>query len=240
MHCWACGTTLLEDSNFCHRCGARVRRQQASEAAKSVGAGTSPPEQAEAASSPAEAPRYSPPAEAEVWVGRPTIGSLAGRFTFAGVCLLAIIGGLAYIWQRKEIENWQPLLWRVALVLLVILGLWLLVSVIKTKLTLRYRLTTERLIIERGFLSKRTEELDLLRVDEATVHQGLFDRLANVGNIVIASTEPTDPLHIIVGVEQPVELKEKVRQQTRELRRLSVPVNGGGETPGARTAGAGG
>jgi uncharacterized membrane protein YdbT with pleckstrin-like domain len=112
----------------------------------------------------------------------------------------------------------------------VILGVWLLVSVIKTKLTLRYRLTTERLIIERGFLSKRTEELDLLRVEEATVHQGLFDRLANVGNIVIASTEPTDPLHIIVGVEQPVELKERIRQQTRELRRLSVAVNGGEET----------
>jgi hypothetical protein len=64
-------------------------------------------------------------------------------------------------------------------------------------------------------------------VEEATVHQGLFDRLANVGNIVIASTEPTDPLHIIVGVEQPVELKERIRQQTRELRRLSVQVNGG-------------
>jgi uncharacterized membrane protein YdbT with pleckstrin-like domain len=158
-------------------------------------------------------------------VGRPTIGSLAGRFTFAGVCVLAIIGGLVYIWQQQETEHWRSLLWVLAAVLLVVLGLWLLASVLKTKLTLKYRLTTERLIIERGFLSKRTEELDLLRVDEATVHQGLFDRLANVGNIVIASTEPTDPLHIVVGVEQPVELKERIRQQARELRRLSLPTD---------------
>jgi len=230
MHCWACGTALLEESHFCHRCGARVRRQQGGEAVNAGAPGQGPQGRAEGGA-PVEPARQTPLPEAQVWVGRPTIGSLAGRFTFAGVCLLAIIGGLAYIWERQEIqEKWQGFLWDVALVLLVILGLWLLVSVIKTKLTVRYRLTTERLIIERGFLSRRTEELDLLRVEEATVHQGLFDRLANVGNIVIASTEPTDPLHIIVGVEQPVELKEKIRQQTRELRRLSVPVNGGEET----------
>ena len=215
MHCWACGTALLEESHFCHRCGARVRRQQGGEAVNAGAPGQGPQGQAEGGA-PVEPTRQTPLPEAQVWVGRPTIGSLAGRFTFAGVCLLAIIGGLAYIWERQEIqEKWQGFLWDVALVLLVILGLWLLVSVIKTKLTVRYRLTTERLIIERGFLSRRTEELDLLRVEEATVHQGLFDRLANVGNIVIASTEPTDPLHIIVGVEQPVELKEKIRQQTR-------------------------
>jgi membrane protein YdbS with pleckstrin-like domain len=230
MQCWACGTTLLEVSNFCHRCGARVRRQQPKEAANSGASVTAPLAQAEPTASSGQPPRSTPPTEADVWTGRPAIGSLAGRFTFAGVCVLALIGGLAYIVQWNGVENWRSFLWTVAGVLLVILGVWLLVSVIKTKLTLRYRLTTERLIIERGFLSKRTEELDLLRVEEATVHQGLFDRLANVGNIVIASTEPTDPLHIIVGVEQPVELKERIRQQTRELRRLSVAVNGGEET----------
>jgi membrane protein YdbS with pleckstrin-like domain len=230
MQCWACGTTLVEDANFCHKCGARVRRQQANEEVSAGVPGPGPQGQAETGAATEPFPQ-TPLAEAQVWVGRPTIGSLAGRFTFVGVCVLAIIGGLAYIWDRQEIQgNWRGFLWDVALVLLVILGLWLLVSVIKTKLTVRYRLTTERLIIERGFLSKRTEEVDLLRVEEATVHQGLFDRLANVGNIVIASTEPTDPLHIIVGVEQPVELKERIRQQTRELRRLSVPVNGGQET----------
>lgn len=224
MHCWACGTTLFEESNFCHRCGARVRRSEASGAVGGAEAGTGAQGQA-AAAAPTEPPQPALPPEADVWVGRPTIGSLAGRFTFAGVCVLAIIGGLVYIWQQQETEHWRSLLWVLAAVLLVVLGLWLLASVLKTKLTLKYRLTTERLIIERGFLSKRTEELDLLRVDEATVHQGLFDRLANVGNIVIASTEPTDPLHIVVGVEQPVELKERIRQQARELRRLSLPTD---------------
>lgn len=228
MHCWACGTALLEESNFCHRCGARVRRSEASGAPVGGEPGTGAPGQAGGAS--AGPPQHALPPEADVWAGRPTIGSLAGRLTFAGVCVVAIIGGLAYIWPREEVEKWRSLLWVVALVLLLVLGLWLLASVLKTKLTLRYRLTTERLIIERGFLSKRIEELDLLRVDEATVHQGLFDRLANVGNIVITSTEPTDPLHIVVGVEQPVELKERIRQQARELRRLSLRVNDERET----------
>lgn len=223
MHCWSCGAELLEDSNFCHKCGVRVRGEHAAEPSSGTlpAETTQEREQAEGASAHVGPPTVSVAAEKEVWVGRPTIGSLAGRFTFAGVCVLGVIGGLAYLLRRFG-EEWRTFWWVVASALLGVLGLWLLVSIVKTKLTLKYRLTTERLVIERGFLSKRTEEVDLLRVDEATVHQGLFDRLANVGNIVITSTEPSDPLYIVVGVEQPVELKEKIRQHARELRRRSL------------------
>ena len=223
MHCWSCGAELLEDSNFCHRCGARVHRPHNGEPPSE----TSPAESGEGEeAAPSAMPPLTPDllAEKDVWTGRPSIGSLAGRFTFVGLCVLVIIGGLAYL-LRQFGEEWRTFWWVVALVLLVVLGLWLLFSIVKTKLTLKYRLTTERLLIERGFLTKRTEEMDLLRVDEATVHQGLFDRLANVGNIVITSTEPTDPLYIGVGVEQPVELKEKIRQHARELRRRSLRLN---------------
>lgn len=228
MHCRSCGTELAPESNFCHHCGGAVREQQ-----ETPGAAETPPEPSQkgqgapvvaAAEEEGGPSAQEPPAEKDVWVGRPNIGSLAGRFTFAGLCGLLIIGGLALLLRRFD-EQWRTFWWGLALVLLVLLGLWLLVSIVKTKLTLKYRLTTERLLIERGFLTKRTEEVDLLRVDEATVHQGLFDRLANVGNIVITSTEPTDPLHIVVGVEQPVELKEKIRQHARELRRRSLRAN---------------
>lgn len=262
MRCWSCGTELAPDSNYCHRCGVRIRRHQEppkagetpptpppdqeepppktptdTEEPSSAGQPTGPAEQPTASGAPPaerpggeEAPSEGPPAEREVWVGRPHIGSLAGRFTFAGLCALVIIGGLAVLLGRLKqwegfSEQWRNFFFVVALVLLGALGLWLIVSIVKTKLTLKYRLTTERLLIERGFLTKRTEEVDLLRVDEATVHQGLFDRLANVGNIVITSTEPSDPLYIIVGVEQPVELKEKIRQYARELRRRSLRPN---------------
>jgi len=224
MHCWSCGAELLEDSNFCHKCGARVRRAHTAQppSGTSPAEATQEREQAEEASEHTGPATVSLPAEKEVWVGRPTIGSLAGRLTFAGVCFLGIILGYALLVARVESDKWKPIWTALALVLLGLLGLWLLVSILKTKLTLKYKLTTERLVIERGFLSKRTEEVELLRVDEATVHQGLFDRLANVGNIVITSTEPSDPLYIVVGVEQPVELKEKLRQHARELRRRSL------------------
>jgi len=227
MHCWSCGAELLEDSNFCHRCGARVRRQH-NDDPQTETPSTESPEGEPAAPSPVLP--EGPPSEKDVWTGRPSIGSLAGRFTFVGLCVLVIIGGFAVLLNRLKqwegySDGWRDFLFVLALVLLVGLGVWLLFSVVKTKLTLKYRLTTERLLIERGFLSKRTEEVDLLRVDEATVHQGLFDRLANVGNIVITSTEPTDPLYIVVGVEQPVELKERIRQHARELRRRSLRLN---------------
>jgi membrane protein YdbS with pleckstrin-like domain len=231
MHCWSCGSELPEDSNFCHKCGVRVRgshRASSPETGPSTATAEEPVDGESARESQAGetgplSENVAP--EREVWSGRPNFRSLAGRFTFAAVCFLGVVLAftLGYhpIKQRDLVE---PVFF-LAVAFFVVLGLWLLVSMAKTKLTLKYRLTTERLFIERGFLSRRTEEVDLLRVDDATVHQGRFDRLADVGNIVIASTEPADPLYIIVGVQQPVELKEKIRQHTRELRRRSLTMN---------------
>ncbi len=226
MHCWSCEAELLEDSNFCHKCGARVRGEHQPSATPGERE-ASPVEDAspggpseEPALVPAPASLNGPLVEKEVWVGRPNIWSLAGRLTFAGLCLLGTVAGVLFLSNRRP--GLVGFLWAVAAAFLIIVGVWLLVSIIKTKLTLKYRLTTERLSVERGFLGKRSEEMELLRVDDVTVHQGVFDRLANVGNIVITSTEPTDPLYIIVGAKHPFELKEKVRQHARELRRHSL------------------
>jgi len=231
MNCWSCGTELLADSNFCHKCGARVRGahgEPSTEAAPPEGPGSQAAEEETEAVVSGDLPHALPP-EREVWVGRPNIWSLAGRFTFAGFCFVAIIVGITVLkmkWEPlRRSAGWWNFVWAVALMVLIGLGVWLLISIAKTKLTLKYKLTSERLVIEHGCLSKRSEEMDLVRVDDATVHQGLFDRLANVGNIVISSNEPTDPLYIVVGVKQPVELKEKLRQHARELRRRSLRTN---------------
>jgi len=224
--CPACGTNLLEESNFCHKCGVPVRSDDVTHAWEQEPGqeqGRPPPgSSAPEAGAPTDRPAAT---EKGIWSGRPDIRTLAGRFLLAGLGFIAIILGAALLLLQMDQEGWpeseswrEPIL-SLALVLIVVVGIWVLVSIAQTKLTLKYRLTNQRLLIERGFLRKQSEELELRRIEDATVRQGLFDRLTNVGDIILTSSEAADPLYVIVGVGHPFELRETIRRHLWELHR---------------------
>jgi uncharacterized membrane protein YdbT with pleckstrin-like domain len=54
----------------------------------------------------------------------------------------------------------------------------------------RYRLSNQRLLVERGVLSRTIDEIDLRTVEDITFHQSLGERLFGLGQIGIVSSEP--------------------------------------------------
>jgi uncharacterized membrane protein YdbT with pleckstrin-like domain len=101
----------------------------------------------------------------------------------------------------------------------------LLWSLLAEKVSTRYRLTTHRLFRERGILSRRLDEMELLRVDDVAVRQNLVQRIFNVGVVtVIAPTDKTDSNLELVGIENPIEVKEMIRTQVRKRRDRSLHV----------------
>jgi uncharacterized membrane protein YdbT with pleckstrin-like domain len=104
-------------------------------------------------------------------------------------------------------------------------ALALLWSLLAEKVSTRYRLTTHRLFRERGVLSRRLDEMELLRVDDVAVRQNLIQRIFNVGIVtVIAPTDKTDSNLELVGIENPIEVKEMIRTQVRKRRDRSLHV----------------
>jgi len=88
---------------------------------------------------------------------------------------------------------------------------------------IRWELTTERLRIVRGLLSRSTEEIELTRVRDVSYEQSLAQRALGIGTVTVVATDADTPRLLLHDVEEPERVKELIRQAVREQRqRLRV------------------
>lgn len=112
-------------------------------------------------------------------------------------------GGERIIWKGRPSILWSP----------------------RMALTNRYRLTNQRLIMEYGFIGRRTEEIDLFRVNDVGVKQHPFERIARIGDIYIASADSSSPRKFLHNIKDSVRVKDLLREvsrQERDRRRVLV------------------
>lgn len=112
-------------------------------------------------------------------------------------------GGERLIWQGRPSKLWSP----------------------RMALTNRYKLTNQRLIMEYGFIGRRTEEIDLFRVQDVSVKQNPFERIVGMGDISLASADRTTPLKVLHNIVDTVRVKDVLREaarQERQRRRVLV------------------
>lgn len=94
------------------------------------------------------------------------------------------------------------------------LGLWLLVRWFQT-LDRTYRITTRRIVVETGVLSKKLEQIDLYRVADYTVERPFGQRLMGTGNLLLKTFDKTTPeLNVMAIKTDVVKLYESVRAAT--------------------------
>ena len=202
MLCTKCGANVPEESEFCNKCGAKMK-------------GVSVPD---ALSAPAgeKGGKEDKAKENKIWEGR--FSAKAYAFWIGGLIVLAVIflvslitfwwngvGGLKYIAVAY-------------LAILLVLGVWLAVKVIVMKLGLKYWLSTQRIFVERGIISKRIDEIEMMRVDDVSVRQSIFQRMFDVGDVRVMSTDASDAALLIHGVAGPINVKEMIRQHTQKRR----------------------
>lgn len=72
------------------------------------------------------------------------------------------------------------------------LGLWLLPRWWHRGSKL-YRLTTRRIVVETGVLSKRLEQIDLYRIADYTVDRPFAQRMLGTGNLLLRTFDKTTP-----------------------------------------------
>jgi uncharacterized membrane protein YdbT with pleckstrin-like domain len=138
----------------------------------------------------------------------------------------------------------EALLWRgtssqkknVGLFIFCILTCWLILPILVALFvwleskSLEYKLTTQRLQRSRGFFEKRKDDIELYRVRDISYQQSLSYRLLGLANIIVYSTDQTDPRMIIEAVEatEAEELRETMRHYVeieRTKRRLFIVDN---------------
>jgi hypothetical protein len=82
-------------------------------------------------------------------------------------------------------------------------------------LTRRYKLTNERLQVDNGFISRRHEELDLFRVQDVEIKQGIIARMFDFGDVWIFSSDQSTHHFRLRNVGDPVRVKDLVRAASR-------------------------
>jgi uncharacterized membrane protein YdbT with pleckstrin-like domain len=97
---------------------------------------------------------------------------------------------------------------------LVVLALMLLVGFVKRMAT-RYVITTERLHIRRGILSKATQETRIQRVQNVNTDQSFFERILQVGTVDFDTAGSDDSEFRFVGVGDPSDVVRAVDRAQR-------------------------
>ncbi|HYP75728.1 MAG TPA: PH domain-containing protein [Polyangiaceae bacterium] len=102
----------------------------------------------------------------------------------------------------------------VLLLAILTLGLWLLPRWWHRGSKL-YRITTRRIVVETGVLSKRLEQIDLYRIADYTVDRPFLQRVLGTGNLLLKTFDKSTPeLDVREIKTDVVALYEKLRVAT--------------------------
>jgi membrane protein YdbS with pleckstrin-like domain len=149
--------------------------------------------------------------EADVFSLSPVARAFLGPILL-GVVVVGLAAAVAMSAPGLSWPRWAALV-PLVVGLLLLLRVWIRVK------SCRYRLTTQRLFVQRGWLAKHVNELELYRVKDVVVDQGVLQRLLGYGTIRVLADDHTTPEVDLAGISRPTTVKESIRTQYRAARR---------------------
>ncbi len=95
---------------------------------------------------------------------------------------------------------------------LYVLWKWLVVQ------TTKFTLTDQRIIISEGVINKSTNETELYRVRDTSVHEPFFYRIFGLGNIIVYTTDEATTTHTFNAYKKPHWVKDQIRNHCESCR----------------------
>lgn len=86
-------------------------------------------------------------------------------------------------------------------------------------LFLHYTVTNQRIRIRRGLLSRDTDDIELVRLQDVDLTQKLTERMVNIGDITLHSADKSAPTVVLQNVHDPERVHEIIRRAMLEARR---------------------
>jgi uncharacterized membrane protein YdbT with pleckstrin-like domain len=105
---------------------------------------------------------------------------MTGLFLGAVLLAIACFVGASYI---------DPKAWIAVAIGAVVAFVYLLLLLLYRQMSVRYRLTNQRLLREIGILSRTDDRILVIDIDDITVKQTLIERMFNLGTILIIAND---------------------------------------------------
>ena len=164
-------------------------------------------------------------AEETLWRGNPSAMKLVGRVV--GIVLILIVVPTIFHYAARA----TPDLERSASIVKIgwwITGLLVLLEVARFLFALAhlrstlYTITSQRVMIERGLVTKSLSEIDLRYIDDTQFTQGVIDRMLGIGNVTIISSDKSTPVYVLQGVSDPRNLREMIRSNSYQVSQRQI------------------
>ena len=82
-----------------------------------------------------------------------------------------------------------------------------------------YVITSERVKVVKGLLSRDIENYELIRIQDLDSSQGLSERLMGIGDITIRGQDPSEPMLVLRNIPKPEEVYETLRKAWLDARK---------------------
>jgi uncharacterized membrane protein YdbT with pleckstrin-like domain len=210
--CPHCGTSLVPAAAYCHHCGL-PRRDADRVAVTAARKRRRPPR-------PQREPLFGEHDGPETELWRDTFS--AKGLVHPGLTLGTLTVGLPILAALLHVEHFA---WLVLAVALPAAWLTLLVWLLYLKLNVYYVLTNQRLLHKHGVFTRHARRIEVIDIDDVSYRQRLLERLLGVGTIEIMSSDESDPvieLAGIDGVQQIAQLIDEARRAERVRRGIHI------------------
>lgn len=210
MQCPRCRAEVDPQAKFCPACGASLAEREA--------AGTAPGRAAGAAAFAPRGDSISEEEERDLWAGGYSPKAMVGVWALLAIVSVVVIVGAVLGGTVGTVGAGAPLV-PIAVGLIVVLWLIGACVLLYRKWSVRYQVTTQRLIHRHGLVSMTTDRIELIDVDDITFTQGLVERMFGVGTINIRSSDATHPELQLKGIDNVQRVADVIDDARRKERR---------------------
>ena len=151
------------------------------------------------------------PGEDVIFEGHPSWRATLG-FYLKGLALALLAAAIAAVVTRilDDEVNWGI----VIAAFLVVEGLAMLIGFVK-RMTTVYTITSQRLRIQKGLVSRKVQQTQIERVQNVNTSQSALQRLLRVGTVDFDTAGTDDSNFVFTGVSEPAEVVAAVDSAQR-------------------------
>ncbi len=109
----------------------------------------------------------------------------------------------------------------------IVAGMWVIAIGVffYRRMSINYKLTTQRFIHQVGLLSRVTDRIEVIDIDDVTFAQGPVQRIFGVGTITLTSSDRTHPNLTMLGIDEVQRVSgliDDIRRKERRRRSLHI------------------
>ena len=213
MKCPGCAQEAPANAQFCPHCGVRLDAKIVA----AQGTATTATAKPGGATAPGEGTIYS---EEELWTGRYSPKAMIGTWIMTGLISAGLIVFAAVTAHRSA--------WFIAIGAIALMELLATLVLLKRMYSIRYRLTTQRFVQDKGIIARQTDRIDIIDINDIRVEQGPIERMLGIGTMIVMANDRTDPdlkMPGIENVDHVADLMDNARRAIQRRRGMRIDVN---------------